>query len=457
MKKINKTLISLCLLLLAVSMPLMVQAQRISFARADSLIAGQSHDLRLARLDVAAAEGQLAQSRRYDNPTVSMMYNVRNPNNRRWFDAGRDGELDVQLSQPFAIGGQHAEQVRQNQALVQASRSQLQVTGRDLRTQVHTLLINLYYQQRQAHVYDLEIASVEKILAAYKEQSAKGNIAEMETQRIATMDYQLRKSRADLLVAATDLQRQLRLLLGLSGNAPIIADLNEQEALAEASRLCLMLQGDQSAALDTLPELRLLSSQAEAARHALKWQRSQGLPQLAVQGEYDKNGNIGHNFYAVGLSVALPLWNRNRGNIRSAEAAVEQASIAADRQRLALEQQRSQDLAIIGQYLRQASAAQATPANSPAAQATPGQSPAAPFSSAASSDNNLDAGLGQMLQAAEQQFMSRHISLIEFVDLYANYRDTMLARLDAKSQALQAAERLKMVWGAKMEAKGGSR
>jgi hypothetical protein len=62
-----------------------------------------------------------------------------------------------------------------------------------------------------------------------------------------------------------------------------------------------------------------------------------------------------------------------------------------------------------------------------------------------------------MLQAAEQQFMSRHISLIEFVDLYANYRDTMLARLDAKSQALQAAERLKMVWGAKMEAKGGSR
>ncbi len=383
-----------------------------------------------------------------------MMYNVRNPNNRRWFDAGRDGELDVQLSQPFAIGGQHAEQVRQNQALVQASRSQLQVTGRDLRTQVHTLLINLYYQQRQAHVYDLEIASVEKILAAYKEQSAKGNIAETETQRIATMDYQLRKSRADMLVAATDLQRQLRLLLGLSGNTPITADLNEQEALAEASRLCLMLQGDHTVALDTLPELRLLSSLAEAARHALKWQRSQGLPQLAVQGEYDKNGNIGHNFYAVGLSVALPLWNRNRGNIRSAEAAVEQASIAADRQRLALEQQRSQDLAIIGQYLRQASAAQATPANSPAA---PVQSPAAPFSSAASSDNNLDAGLGQMLQAAEQQFMSRHISLIEFVDLYANYRDTMLARLDAKSQALQAAERLKMVWGAKMEAKGGSR
>lgn len=424
MKTIKLSFIRFWLLLPAVSMPLLMQAQKLSFRQADSLLVMHSHDLRSARLDVVAAEGQLAQSRRYDNPTVSMMYNVRNPNNRRWFDAGRDGELDVQVSQSFAIGGQHAEQVRQNDALLQASKSQLRVTGRDLLTQAHTTLVDLYYQQRQAEVYDLEIASAEKILAAYKEQSAKGNIAEMETQRIATMLYQLRKSRADLLIGAEGLQSQLRLLLGLNNTMPVTADIDEAVALDEASRLYLSLQGDQQMAFDTLPELRLLNSQADAARHALKWQRSQALPQLAVQGEYDKNGSIGHNFYAVGLSIAVPLWNSNRGNIRSAQAAVEQAAIAVDRQRLALTQQRQADLATVGQYLRQL-----------------GQS------------STLDADLSTMLQAAEQQFMNRHISLVEFVDLYANYRDTMLARLDAKSQALQAAERLNGVWGGGLEAR----
>ena len=424
MKTIKLSFIRFWLLLPAVSMPLLMQAQKLSFRQADSLLVMHSHDLRSARLDVVAAEGQLAQSRRYDNPTVSMMYNVRNPNNRRWFDAGRDGELDVQVSQSFAIGGQHAEQVRQNDALLQASKSQLRVTGRDLLTQAHTTLVDLYYQQRQAEVYDLEIASAEKILAAYKEQSAKGNIAEMETQRIATMLYQLRKSRAYLLIGAEGLQSQLRLLLGLNNTMPVTADIDEAVALDEASRLYLSLQGDQQMAFDTLPELRLLNSQADAARHALKWQRSQALPQLALQGEYDKNGSIGHNFYAVGLSIAVPLWNSNRGNIRSAQAAVEQAAIAVDRQRLALTQQRQADLATVGQYLRQL-----------------GQS------------STLDADLSTMLQAAEQQFMNRHISLVEFVDLYANYRDTMLARLDAKSQALQAAERLKGVWGGGLEAR----
>lgn len=420
MKTFSIFLFRYWLLLPAAGMPLLVQAQKLSFSQADSLVVARSHDLRSARLDVSAAEGQLAQVRRYDNPTMSVMYNVRNPNNRRWLDAGHDGEMDLQLSQSFAIGGQHAEQVRQSEALVQASRSQLRLTGRELRVQAHTALIDLYYQQRQAEVYDLEIASVEKILAAYSEQSAKGNIAGMETQRIATMLYQLNKARTDLLVGVNDLQAQLRLLLGLSGNEPVTADINESEALDEASRLCLSLHGDgETASADSLPELQALNSQAEAARHALKWQRSQALPQMAVQGEYDKNGSIGHNYFAVGLSVTLPLWNRNRGNIRSAEAAVEQASNTVARQRIALRQQRSHDLAIVEEYLRQ----------SPMPLTT------------------FDNDLSKMLHAAEEQFMSRHISLVEFVDLYANYRDTMLARLDAKDKALQAAERLKLVWG----------
>ena len=418
MKTISIFLIRCWLLLSGFMLPHLLWAQKLSFRQADSLLVARNHDLKSARWDVSAAEGQLAQSRRYDNPTVNMMYNVRNPNNRRWLDAGHDGEVDVQVSQPFSIGGQHTEQVRQNEALVQASRSQLRLTGRDLRVQAHNALIDLYYQQRQAAVYDLEIASVEKILAAYSQQSAKGNIAEMETQRIATMLYQLNKARTDLLVGVNDLQAQLRLLLGLSGNEPVTADINETEAVNEASRIYLSLHGNE-ASVDSLPELQALTSQTEAARHALKWQHSQALPQMAVQGEYDKNGSIGHNYLAMGLSVAVPLWNHNRGNIRSAEAAVEQAANAVDRQRIALQQQRSHDLVLVEQYLRQS-----------------------PLSLTA-----LDTDLNKMLQAAEQQFMSRHITLVEFVDLYANYRDTMLARLDAKNKALQAAERLRLMWG----------
>ena len=419
MKTISISLIRCWLLPLGIMLPHLLWAQKLSFRQADSLLVARNHELKTARLEVSSAEGQLTQSRRYDNPSVSIMYNVRNPNNRRWLEAGHDGEVDVQLSQPFSIGGQHAEQVRQNLSLLQAARYQLQAAKRDLRTQVHTALIDLYYQQRQAEVYDLEISSAEKILAACREQSDKGNIAAIETQRIATMVYQLSKSRTDLLLSVSALRSQLCLALGLQGATTLRADINEESAIAEASQIYLSLKGLNAAQTDTLPELQALTSQTEAARHALKWQRSQALPQMAVQGEYDKNGSIGHNYFAMGLSVAVPLWNHNRGNIRSAEAAVEQAAIAADRQRLAIKEQRQADLDIVGQYLHQLSQPSAS----------------------------LGTDMAAMLRSAEQQFMSRHITLVEFVDLYANYRDTMLARLDAKNKALQAAERLRLMWG----------
>lgn len=392
---------------------------RLTFCQADSLLALRNHNLRSARLDISAAEGQLAQSSRYDNPTMSVMYNIYNPTNHRWFDPGRTGEVDVQFSQPFAIGGQHAEQVKQDAALLRASRNQLTVTHRDLRSEVHVAMVDLYYQQRQAAVYDEEIASAEKILAAYREQTAKGNIAAIETQRIATMVYQLRKSRADLLLEASALQAQLRQLLVLPADDSITVDIDEKEAIDAASRLYLAVAAKPAASIEAMPEMQLIGSQAEAAEHTLRWERSQRLPQMSVQGEYDKNGSIGHNFFAVGLSVAVPLWNRNRGNIRKAQAAIEQAAVDADRQRNAIMQQRKADLDIVGQYLKQL------------AEPTP----------------TLDSDLTEMLHAAEKQFMSRHISLVEFVDLYGNYRDTMLARLDAKSKMLQAAERLRIVWG----------
>lgn len=420
MKRMEQISLRFWLVLLAWAFCDGVQARQLSFSQADSLLVLRSHALKAARLDVTAAESQLAQSRSYDNPTMSVMYNVRNPNNHRWLDAGSTGEVDVQVSQPFAIGGQHAEQVRQSTALLKASTSQQTVIHRDLRTEVHTAMIDLYYQQQQAKVYDEEIASAEKVLAAYREQSDKGNIATMETQRIATMVYQLRKSRADLLLAASALAAQLRQLLVLPADEPLTIELDEDASIGTASALSLALQSDKaSAAVDNLPEMQQMTHQTEAARHALRWQHSQSLPQIALQGEYDKNGNIGHNFFAVGLSVAVPLWNRNRGNIRSAQAAVDQAVVASDRQRLALLQQRRADLDIVRMYLKQL--------NEPTSE--------------------LDTQLGQRLNAAEQQFMNRHITLIEFVDLYANYRDTMLARLDAKSQMLQAAERLKLTWG----------
>lgn len=102
------------------------------------------------------------------------MHNVQNPMNRRWFDMGYDGQTDVKLSQPIAIGGQYKNKVRQARATLNATKVAHEAEVQNVRHETRVAFIDLYYTQQKLKVYDKEMASVEKISTACGEQAEKG-------------------------------------------------------------------------------------------------------------------------------------------------------------------------------------------------------------------------------------------------------------------------------------------
>lgn len=203
------------------------QGRLMTIAEVDSIVAQRNLQLEASRLEMDAAEGQFVQARKRENPEVQLMHNVQNPMNRRWFDMGYDGQTDVKLSQPIAIGGQYKNKVRQARATLNATKVAHEAEVQNVRHETRVAFIDLYYTQQKLKVYDKEMASVEKISTACGEQAEK-----------------------------TD-----------------------------------------------------------------------ALSRIALNDEWDKNGSVGHNFFAVGATVSVPLWNRNQGNIRSAKAQHAQATI----------------------------------------------------------------------------------------------------------------------------------
>lgn len=159
-----------------------------------------------------------------------------------------------------------------------------------------------------------------------------------------------------------------------------------------------------SSFLQNHPEIVQAKYQEESAQHAIRVEKSEALPRISLNGEWDKNGSIGHNFFAVGATISLPLWNRNQGNIRSAKAQYAQAAI--ERQQRENELQASFRL----HY-------QATLQN---------------LNLVEEQKQQLSTSIEQLLSAAEEQFLKRNISVIEFVDLYGSYRDTQFMLQDAK-------------------------
>lgn len=425
------------LLVLVNFMILGVQAQgrKMTIDEVDSLAALHNLQLKTLQLEVDAAEGQLAQARKYENPEVQLMHNIQNPLNRRWFDVGYDGQTDVQISQPIAIGGQYKNKVKQARASLNATRAGYQAEKMNVRWEARTAFIDLYNAQQKLKVYDKEIASVEKIRKAFDEQAAKGNVSKMETFRIAAMLNQLRGEKMELMMQENNIQKDLRLLLNLKEEtemkagmeAEMEAEMDENAAICGVAELLAKMQAKklpaQSSELSSLlqnhPEMIQAKYQEESAQHAIRVEKSEALPRISLNGEWDKNGSIGHNFFAVGATVSLPLWNRNQGNIRSAKAQYAQAAI--ERQQRENELQASfrlhyqttlQNLNLVEEQKKQ-----------------------------------LSADIGQLLSAAEEQFLKRNISVIEFVDLYSSYRDTQFMLQDAKAQLLKSCEELKKYAG----------
>ena len=423
------------------------QGRKMTIDEVDSLADLHNLQLKTLQLEVDAAEGQLAQARKYENPEVQLMHNIQNPLNRRWFDVGYDGQTDVQISQPIAIGGQYKNKVKQARASLNATRAGYQAEKMNVRREARTAFIDLYNAQQKLKVYDKEIASVEKIHKAFDEQAAKGNVSKMETFRIAAMLNQLRGEKMELMMQENNIQKDLRLLLNLKDETGmkagmeaemkagmkagmevgIEAGMDENAAICGVAELLAKMQAKklpaQSSELSSLlqnhPEMIQAKYQEESAQHAIRVEKSEALPRISLNGEWDKNGSIGHNFFAVGATVSLPLWNRNQGNIRSAKAQYAQAAI--ERQQRENELQASFRL----HY-------QATLQN---------------LNLVEEQKKQLSADIGQLLSAAEEQFLKRNISVIEFVDLYSSYRDTQFMLQDAKAQLLKSCEELKKYAG----------
>lgn len=399
------------------------QGRLMTIDEVDSIAVQRNLQLKALRLETNAAEGQLSQAKKYENPEVQVMHNVQNPINRKWFDMGYDGQTDVQVSQPIAIGGQHRSKVKQARATLNATKAAYDAEALNIRHEARIAFIELYYAQRKLKVYDKEIASVEKIHKAYEEQTSKGNVSKMEMFRVATMLGQLRAEKAEMQLLTDETQNQLRLLLNLPDANPVEACLDEESAINKMTNYLAEINpsviSSNSALLQSVlqshPEIARTKHQEESARYALKAEKADALPRISLNGEWDKNGSIGHNFFAVGVTVAVPLWNRNQGNVRSAKAQYAQVTIER--------QQRENELqaALFTRYNATLQHLKLVEENK----------------------RNLSANLDQLLAGTEEQFLERNISVVEFVDLYSSYRDASFMIEDAKAQLLKCNEELK--------------
>src|SRR4029079_16067527 len=92
-----------------------------------------------------------------------------------------------------------------------------------------------------------------------------------------------------------------------------------------------------AAAKISRPDVKMPQTQFDFQQHNLVYQKALANPDITVGPEFDQRNSYAPNY--VGLAVSLPLnvFNKNQGNIRSAQFSIKQQGVVNDIQAIKIE------------------------------------------------------------------------------------------------------------------------
>ena len=392
-------------------------ALQLSLKDAEKIFLERNLSLIAERYNIDMAQAQVTQARLFENPVISLEQNVYNRLNGKYFDMGKEGEATAEIEQVINLAGQRNKRVRLERVNKEIAEYQFEEVLRTLRSELNRTFVEICFSTRSIGIYDKEIESLGLLMQATKEQQSKGNISLLESSRLESLLLSLRKEKNELENNLVGLHGELNLLLNLPTGQEVTLLLDD-EILKQVDAATVSFT-DMSRMLSIRPDLKMAHASVAAAQANLKLQRSLAAPEFSIKGMYDRAGNFIDNYFAIGASISVPIFNRNQGNIKSAKLDIQQNG---KEEEYAIEKARME---LHAAYIRLQKAAELY----------------------RSSNDELEHNFGRLIEGVNENFRKRNISMLEFIDYYQSYKETCLQLNELKKEVFLAMENLNTIVG----------
>lgn len=299
----------------------LAEAKRIAFRRNWDLLAAQ------ANVDLAVAQKIVA--REFPNPTLSYSTQKINTDshpsatgagNTLW---GRNYDTIFAVNQLYEIGGKRASRQASAAAGFKAAEAGFRDARRTLDLGVSKAYIAVLLADGLARVLDHSADTMRHEREIAQTRFKAGDVSESDRMQI-----EIAAARLELdAKAATSNTRAARIALEvLLGAKKITGTWQPKDRLED---LATLPPGDGEAG--SRPDLLAARATLEKSEADLRLQKAMRIPDPTFLVQYEHEPPDQPNTLGFGLSFPLPLWNRNTGNIKAAEAARRQAELTMEK------------------------------------------------------------------------------------------------------------------------------
>lgn len=291
---------------------------RLTIRQADSIFLHHNLQLLAEKYQIDISKSQEIQDKLWANPTLGVEISAYNPS-RGAFDVGRQGQKAITIQQLITRAGKRNKRVALDVESTRKTEFQFYDLIRTLKFELREIFFESYFLNQTIALYDTQIATLNTTVTAFDKEYNRKNISLKEVVRLKALLFQLTNDRADILFELTENQRDLKTLLNSENPVKSVVDSTDISRY-QLKNYNLTLLRDR--ALQSRADLKVAQSETKQSELNYTLQKALAVPDVQIGGIYDQSSNYVSNYFGLNLSIDLPIFNRNQGNIKAAKSSI---------------------------------------------------------------------------------------------------------------------------------------
>lgn len=397
-------------------------AQEYSLRDLQNALTEHNLQIREQSLNIEKAAAELQQAKAHENPTLSLQevnfwktFDIESQ--RRLFgNYGKYQQFGIELEQKIETAAKRKKRIQVNTQALQTQHIQKDALTAHLQYELRVAYYTYYILTKKEKVNASLLNEISRLVEKYQRQYNNRNVLLPELMRAQNTFSQLQKEAFSAEEEKKELLNELKYLTGLN-------TLSESNIVFDTLSLNYTSRIPSNVLELALQNNHVLKHQTQMQRLAdanIALEKAMAVPSVTLLANYDRGGNIMKDFVGFGISIDLPIFHRNKGNILAAQhqKAIEEnkyQSIVTQ-----LEQQINNCITQIKkweQYLSQYS------------------------------NNFLKDDYQSILAQFWQRLQQKQITLTQYIDYIESHQSTAIAYWDAALTYLKLIEQLQLLVG----------
>lgn len=384
---------------------------RLSTPEAEKIFLQKNLALLSAKYNIDANKALIQQAKLWDNPVLNTDQSIYDGKFFR-HDAN-NGQVYIQVQQLIKTAGKRSKLAQLATDNTTLAQQQFDDVMRSLRYSLQTDLLETNHLLKIKAVYDNEITEVEKLVKGMDEVYKLGDISMKENMRLKALLFGLQNELVNVNAQLIPVQAEIRLLLQASDNAFVLPQLDYHlpdlinASLPNADSLLIIANNNR-------PDVQMAKTQLVYQQHNLTYQKALAKPDITIGPEYDRLSSYVPNLFGLSISLPLNIFNKNQGNIKSAQYSIKQqeTELSLETDKIKNEVMTSRQKVVYYQSINNKEQLD--------------------FS------NNYD----KLLSGVLESYRARQISLLDFTDFLDSYKDSKLKLIEQHNALVESVNEL---------------